>query len=71
MIGTVMMWACTILIGFLAIGFLGCCALMLFGMIYQRHDREMLIMYGIMLLFSAGCCTGLIFAVIAMGRNLL
>ena len=71
MIGTVMMWVSVFILAMLAIGFFGCCALMLFGMIYQRNDREMVIMYGLMLLLSAGICTGLVFAVIAMGRDLL
>ena len=68
---TVVMWTCTILFGVLAIGFFLCGALMLFGMIYQRKDIEMVIAYGLMLLLSAGICTGLVFAAIAMGRNLV
>ena len=71
MIGAVMMWACFALVVMLAIGFLLCCAFMIFGIIWQRKDREMLLLYGLMLLFSAGGLTGLVFAAIAMGRNLL
>jgi hypothetical protein len=68
---TVMMWACVGILGMLAIGFFICCVLMLFGMVWQRDDREMVFLYGMMMLFSALCCTGLVFAVIAMWRNLL
>ena len=71
MIGTVMMWASMILIGMLALGSFGCCVLMLLGVILQRKDRDMALMFGLMLLLSAGICTGLVFAVIAMGRNLV
>lgn len=67
---TVMIWACIGLLSMLTVGFMFCVALMLYGMWYQRKDREMVMLYGIMSLVSAVVCTGLIFAVIALGRNL-
>jgi hypothetical protein len=71
MIAMAMIWVSTILLGMLALGFFICCALMAYGLYYQRKDREMVMLYGIMLLFSAGGCVALIFAAIAVGRNLL
>jgi hypothetical protein len=71
MTATVMIIACTALLGALAVGFLICCVLMIVGIIYQRNDRYMVIMYGTMLLISAGLCAGLVIAAIAVGRNLL
>jgi len=71
MIATAMIFASAVLLGMLALGFLLCCALMVFGLFYQRKDRDMVIMYGIMLVICAGCCAGLIIAAIAVGRNLL
>ena len=71
MFDTVMMWLCLILIGIIAIGFFICCVLMLMGMIFQRKDKEMFVVFGIALILCSGICTGLVFASIAMGRNLV
>ena len=71
MFGTVMIWVSMVLLGMLAVGFMLCLVLMAFGMWWQRDDRDMVVMYGVMLLISAALGGGLIFAVIALGRNLL
>jgi len=71
MLGTVMIWVSMVLLGMLAVGFMLCLVLMAFGMWWQRDDRDMVVMYGVMLLVSAALGGGLIFAVIALGRNLL
>ena len=71
MFGTVMIWVSMVLLGMLAVGFMLCLVLMAFGMWWQRDDRDMVVMYGMMLLISAALGGGLIFAVIALGRNLL
>ena len=70
-IGTVMMWACMILFGMLAVGFVLCIVFSVVALVNQWRDKEMMLMWSIMLLISVGCCTGLVFAVIAIGRNLL
>lgn len=66
---TVMIWASMALLSMLAIGFALCVIMVALGMWWQRDDRGMLLMYGMMLLISAALCTGLVFAVIALGRN--
>ena len=71
MIGTVMMWACMVLLGALAIGFALCVALCILAVVSQWRDKEMLLMWSFMLLFSAGACAGFVFAVIGIGRDLL
>ena len=71
MIGAVMMWACMILFGMLAVGFMACIVFSGVALVNQWRDKEMMLLWSIMLLISIGCCIGLVFAVIAMGRNLL
>jgi hypothetical protein len=71
MIATAMIIVSTALLGALAVGFLLGCVLMIAGIIYQRKDRDMVIMYGALLLISAGFCAVFVIAAIAVGRNLL
>lgn len=71
MAATVIIWVSTILLGTLAIGFFLSFVLMTYAMLCERKDREMVMIYCTLILFSAGCCTGLIFAAIAVGKNLL
>lgn len=70
MVVTVIMWFCVILLSMLALGFLGCAVLMILGMIGQRNDREMVLLYGVMTLISALASAGLVIAVIALGRSI-
>ena len=70
MVVTVIMWFCVILLSLLALGFLGCAVLMILGMIGQRNDREMVLLYGMMTLISALASAGLVIAVIALGRSI-
>lgn len=70
MVVTVIMWFCVILLSLLALGFLGCAVLMILGMIGQRNDREMVLLYGVMTLISALASAGLVIAVIALGRSI-
>lgn len=70
MVVTVIMWFCVILLSLFALGFLGCAVLMILGMIGQRNDREMVLLYGVMTLISALASAGLVIAVIALGRSI-
>ena len=70
MVVTVIMWFCVILLSLLALGFLGCAVLMILGMIGQRNDREMVLLYGVMTLISTLASAGLVIAVIALGRSI-